>query len=671
MIITGSRSVCCPPGSIPIACFTSDVIPIAASFLSIDDDQKGTVRLPVIAAVAAGAGRLAVFGNIEMLYPTVAETCDNATVVLNICQWLSGAQSSISRVAFAGFGVAHQTNIAATLEAHGVRAVFCDFEFASEEPMIVVGSDVDLELRRDFLTDFLRKGRGIGVFCIDHKSALALNSFLVPLGLGLPRCVLSDERAASNAEDLCPQYDAMTIYLFPNMVASFRRLASGPPSSDFLLDDLVTAIRSYVQIPEYTELRYVDQLIEYAWEYLRATCYKTTEKLICPKVTHAIVTVLLQDLYEKLPIERTMAHPDSALFPGISGEPAGTFSHSLELRSERWISTGMWLNAGVFGEIECQAPPDGLLVQVGAHSRSLIMMEGPWHRWPTCQTWLPICRRSTTVVSQFGGIVYLIVPDIKSQTIDVTFRNFCTYPIFDLTHSPIPFENQGCESPWCEILCRSMIFTLPTAEFRRLNHVSAAVASVEQFVKTLSKLLSYSSDRPIRIIFDVDASPELVAEYPINLVMSDINDILTNPNRPTDGLARMLTVLAMSFFRDGCFDSMLERALGAMAMSLTFADVYCDFDPADDLTIELPPLFNELWYIHSEMNATVFPELLRLTQTPEAPVFDAAEDQWLYFVKLLSDLVKMNFVPLFKRIRLVPLSLAAELEHYPAVPLPE
>jgi hypothetical protein len=330
----------------------------------------------------------------------------------------------------------------------------------------------------------------------------------------------------------------------------------------------------------------------------------------------------------------------------------------------------MWLNAGVFGEIECQAPPDGVLVQVGAHSRSLIVMEGLWHRWPACQTWMALSGGSTPVVSQFGGIVYITVPDIETQTIDVTFKNFCTYPIFDLTNPAINSEARGCESPWCEIVSQSMIFTLPTAEFRRLDHVSTAVDAVEDFVRILSRLLSYSSDRPIRIIFDVDAPPELVAEYPINLVISDINDILANPNRPTPGLARMLIVLAMSFFRDGCFDAMLEQALGAMAISLTFSDVYHEFDPGD-LAIEWPVLFNELWYIHSKLNRTVFPELLKLTQKPDAPVFDAAEDQWLYFVKLVSDLVRVNFVPLFKRIRLVPLSLAAELEHYPAVPLPE
>jgi hypothetical protein len=41
MIVDGSRSVCCPRGSIPIACFTDDVVPIAASFLSIDATRPG------------------------------------------------------------------------------------------------------------------------------------------------------------------------------------------------------------------------------------------------------------------------------------------------------------------------------------------------------------------------------------------------------------------------------------------------------------------------------------------------------------------------------------------------------------------------------------------------------------------------------------------------------
>jgi hypothetical protein len=61
------------------------------------------------------------------------------------------------------------------------------------------------------------------------------------------------------------------------------------------------------------------------------------------------------------------------------------------------------------------------------------------------------------------------------------------------------------------------------------------------------------------------------------------------------------------------------------------------------------------------VNDDIFPKLFRMSQLPDALSFDALQEIWMNFLKELSDIGKMNFVPLFKEKKFVLLSLELEL----------
>jgi hypothetical protein len=61
------------------------------------------------------------------------------------------------------------------------------------------------------------------------------------------------------------------------------------------------------------------------------------------------------------------------------------------------------------------------------------------------------------------------------------------------------------------------------------------------------------------------------------------------------------------------------------------------------------------------VNDDIFPKLFRMSQLPDELSFDAPQEIWMNFLKELSDIGKMNFVPLFKGKKFVPLSLELEL----------
>jgi hypothetical protein len=661
------RSFCCPPGTIPVVCFTDTVIPIVLACLGLDDVSSSDVLLPVIAVSLASPGRLAVFGNVLMFDRTSFEHGETAALILQIFLWLERQKSGLPRANFVGFSHELHGEIHKCFQGQGIRESFFEFEpeTLSEEKMLIVSSAMNSEKHLAFVADFLGKGGGIGLVCVDYDSALACNSFLAGFGLAFACCSISDERGVSRTPSLVPQFDRARGHLFPHLVERFRSYVQNP-SNDFALDNLVTAITYHIKVREFHDDDRICELVEIAWDFLRKTAYRTADNLIAPKVTHAVVIVFLEELWRRLPVERLGAHPDADLFPGRANSPVeNSVDVAVAMRGGELVPTGWWLNAGVFGTIECPDPPEGLEVQVGVHSKALFVNEGPWHRWPSVQSSTIVQSGTTVVFSQFGGIVSLFVArELPSAPLHMTFSNFSRYPVVDAHDISVWDATRGFDAPWAEIICKTVIITLPSSELRKLHDVSKAAEFIENQIVILARIVHYGITRPYRIAFDVDCFGDPEAGYPISLIIADIPEILTRPVRPTPGLCRLLLNVAIASFPDCCFDPMTEKALASWAVSLTFAEAYGEFDPLNHLPIEWPVLFPEIWTIHTKIAPGAIAELLSRAQRKDSVYFDSPEDQWLNFVKTLSDLAKYNFVPLLKEVRLIPLSLAVDLEQY-------
>ena len=223
--------------------------------------------------------------------------------------------------------------------------------------------------------------------------------------------------------------------------------------------------------------KYSEQLIdlmESSWEYLNSTGYNKDGK-ICPLMTHAIIAVLLIDLYAKLPPEYVKPIPESEILPGKTGNvELSEFDKQITLESETWVSTGLWLPAGVIGEIEIEEPMPEIHAHVGSHHESLISKTTPWKRWPLCVSVAPLSKTVTKVVSALGGIVYIAInnPVSEKKTISMKFKNFCKHPMADYRDPNIWEMTKDLEVPWGEIHSENLIFTLPTEKMREIGNFS-------------------------------------------------------------------------------------------------------------------------------------------------------------------------------------------------------
>jgi hypothetical protein len=372
------------------------------------------VLLPQIAVALLPSWRLIVYGHINLLDRANFEAGDTAGVVVGSFRLLAQIQTGIPTVLFVDIPPSHPATIRKCLEgeseseaeAEAIIAVFCDLTSALlTEKMFVIGTTLDIRAHGPFLRDYLSKGGSLAVFCIDNDSALSFNDFLVDYGFFcfcicfcFPCCSFSDDRACSQMVSTMVPFEQAMQWVLPAMVGRLSQMAAAPPANDFALDNLVTAIRYYVRIPEYRDFPVLRRLVDCVWEYLQRTDYRTAGNLIVPKIAHAIAIVLLQELWDKLPFDPGVVHPDAELFPGASTAAVlEEWRVGVEMRDDQLISTGMWLNAGVLGHIECAETGGALQVQVGAHSRSLIVTPGPRHRCPSVCAGFALLHPSTPV----------------------------------------------------------------------------------------------------------------------------------------------------------------------------------------------------------------------------------------------------------------------------------
>ena len=181
-----------------------------------------------------------------------------------------------------------------------------------------------------------------------------------------------------------------------------------------------------------------------------------------------------------------------------------------------WLGTGLYVPPGGKVSVTTEGKSDGWSVRVGAHTDD-ISCRDDWRRWPQVSMIHPLSA-SVTLVTPFGGNVYLVRSDTASKSLCASFSgNLLRQPRVSLADGiDIIEEGEG----WVDCEGKEVIFTLPFHALQAAVKNGADVLKALDFWDRLwscyNELSPHTDPRPQRIVPDVDISVGFMhSGYPI------------------------------------------------------------------------------------------------------------------------------------------------------------
>lgn len=219
-----------------------------------------------------------------------------------------------------------------------------------------------------------------------------------------------------------------------------------------------------------------------------------------------------------------VADPSAAAFPGLPPADAERVSATVEVAVHKphWQSTGLYAAAGE--DVVVTLPEGwegrGLKLQIGAHNSQLWHLDS-WRRHPDIVRQYALDRRSVTVRSPFGGLVYVVVPEASAQhKIAVTIAGAVQAPRYVRGKTPLKTwreEIRNYPGPWAELEGERIILTVPSSVAARLDQPDELMRLWDEILDFYCDLgMRALPDRPERIVSDEQIGyGYMYAGYPI------------------------------------------------------------------------------------------------------------------------------------------------------------
>lgn len=762
-ITSGVHAIRCPSGMIPPVCLSEYSFPLILSKLELNNSEPVDISLPVLSIHSVVDYKIACLAHVNFLSSHCYDSEDTKILIGNIIQWLNHDKLLEKPILLFGFSERYLFEICHSLDSSDIlfktanppstllrekslpifrknscinfinstnlnnflqNDVYNDNVISIENHEVIFCSTsccITPSIKGKFVT-FLKNGGGI-LFLNTPDGPNQVNNFLLDFGLSYSNCTLSTNGKSRITIEIQQNLDELLPCHFLSYSQLFCKYIKFPKINSGDLDDVVTVLRYHIMA---CDERYYDTILEIAkmsCEYLESTNYKT-DKGIAADIRQSILIVLLDEIILKTPPTKIKPIPDYKDFPGSFANSQSTttssnnnfvkysekvevsnFNLEIILHDESWISTGLYLPAGILGIIKSSDFPRHMHVQIGSHTDSLILKQGPWKRWPEIVSTFDITQNETKVSSSFGGIVYIyvsneeedenendemevevehanhdeheILNDGKSQNsiefctkVRMSFENFTHYPRIVYQNPSVYEKTKNSGAPWGELCSNLIIITMLSSELNKISDPDDLCAFLDKEIEMMCSYISYKIIRPYRLVFDVDkVDDNISSDYPVVLLLDMIPDIIFNYKSPTIGLFTLIKSLVIVSLPENRFDACTETALGYIVATILFKANWPEFDTANlSKYVKLPPIYNELWIVHSRINNQIIPVLLSKAQLPDAETYDSMEEMWTAFIKDLCQTANCNLIPLLERARPIPLGLNETVSKLPKCP---
>ena len=341
-----------------------------------------------------------------------------------------------------------------------------------------------------------------------------------------------------------------------------------------------------------------------------------------------------------------------------------------DIIDETWLSTGLYLPAGIEGFIELDEPQPDIHIQIGSHMEILDSKNSPWPRWPNLISAYALDDVKVAVSTLFGGIVYVAASKKlpTSLHLKITFLNFLPYPRYVKSDPSIWEKTRNSQIPFGEIEGNFIIVSLPSSYIHSLeSKLEIIINMLDQICDISAKYLSFESERLHRLVFDnAFSTNNSLVGYPIIFPLIDLMPLLNEIEKPTHYLYALSNLIALVSIRENCFDQEVEYALSDLTASVTFSKLFKDFYPDRFSNDHGRTLFNALWKIHTDFGEDIIPKSIAKFQSPSYYIIGSPDDRWLELVKEISIVGKMDITPDLQAIRPIPLNFNTGSRYLPS-----
>lgn len=247
-----------------------------------------------------------------------------------------------------------------------------------------------------------------------------------------------------------------------------------------------------------------------------------------------IALTLFQDGWLRDPAKTWPAHPAAASYPGLppAGSPRITRPVEVDLGVPRWHSTGLFAAAGEPLTVTLPGGLEkaGLKVRIGSTS-CRVTNHLRWWRAPVVDIEVPLTRRSLTLSSPFGGMVYLVVPGGMSGKAAVSVGPACPAPWYRSGRdTPAEWREKirSLPAPMAEIESGKIVFTVPSEVARGCDDPEPLLKLWERVLDLDAKLTGLPPEREYAERFSADVhlcAGYMHAGYPIMVPFSVTRDL--------------------------------------------------------------------------------------------------------------------------------------------------
>lgn len=677
-LLRDCSSYLCTSPLVPSICLTQQAFPIITASLPFDETGQSFIELPVVSAAFYGSGRVICFPHGSIVYD-IQDHGQTAVFFNHALSWIAHQNTTMTPILLLGFSPDLSSQATSILHSYGFFVEVCNkIQKINTYRIILVPSSFVCPSDENYskLVQFVENGGGLAVFYLpsaEDEETMTLNfpinRLLSKFGLSYTFCSIT-----ANGEPISIEKNFQVVYPhhFEKIAHKVINQLKSPIDEiqETKLDNQVTTLRYNIIVCDEQEYDQMLEIYTACLEFLKANEYFENQ-LFHPNNVQIIIILLLQDIIPRMPIDQILPAQGYEIFPGICDETQmSNFSLELDILDETWISTGLYLPAGIVAIVKTETAHPNLHIQVGAHHETLLQKPVPWKRLPSIITAYPLISTETKISSPFGGPVYITASEPLEETIRVKFEfhNFTLYPRRVKGDPSIWELTQDKKVPFGEVELDNIILTMPSDEIRNINFDLFSKV-IDSLSSKVADFMCYPITRKFRIVFDIDLADSGASfGYPIVLLINEIPAMFHDLTKPSMPLFTLCNLMGIVTIPEGCFDSTIEAALAAVAASVAFKQVFGEFDPKELASKTLPPLFNELWEI-TQAYPDIIPATLKKFQDPEYVIVGVPEDAWIEFVREMCRIGERDFTKLLEQSRAIPLSVSMSCHSFqPFIP---